>query len=180
MLRKNWQNLDIFMSKMWYLCNFDVMWLIESNICAPVLLNLLNLLQKSLKQFGSKPHILSFSPTRLINSIKQEYSCKILYVGLVGRNMSWEVWEQQRGRPACTSAQSDQSLFYSLFGRDHIWACCKCKFNFLASLCSWGDWFETRFDGNPKDRFSRDVAHMGYNRALSKSLLISTFRCNGI
>ena len=26
------------------------------------------------------------------------------------------------------------------------------KFNFLASLCSLGDWFESRFVGNPKDR----------------------------
>ena len=29
---------------------------------------------------------------------------------------------------------------------------------FLASLCSWGNWFESRFD--TKDRFSRDEAHM--------------------
>ena len=27
--------------------------------------------------------------------------------------------------------------------------------NFLASLCSWGDWFETHFAGNPEDRFCR-------------------------
>ena len=32
--------------------------------------------------------------------------------------------------------------------------------NFLASLCSWGDWFETRFVRNPEDRFSRDEAHI--------------------
>ena len=31
-------------------------------------------------------------------------------------------------------------------------------FNFLASLCSWAGWFETRFDGNLEDRFSRDEA----------------------
>ena len=47
-------------------------------ICAPVLLNVLNLLRKSDKMQG-KPHILSFFPTRLINSIKHEHSCKILY-----------------------------------------------------------------------------------------------------
>ena len=35
--------------------------------------------------------------------------------------------------------------------------------NFLASLCSLGDWFETRFVGNPEDRFSRDAAHL-YSR----------------
>ena len=33
-------------------------------------------------------------------------------------------------------------------------------FNFLTSLCSCGDWFETRFDGNPEERFSRDEAHL--------------------
>ena len=27
-------------------------------------------------------------------------------------------------------------------------------------LCSWGDWFETRFGGNPEDRFSRDKAQL--------------------
>ena len=28
------------------------------------------------------------------------------------------------------------------------------------SLCSWGDWFETRFVGNPQDRFSHDKAQI--------------------
>ena len=28
------------------------------------------------------------------------------------------------------------------------------NFNFLASLCSWGDWFESHFVGNIEDRFS--------------------------
>ena len=31
---------------------------------------------------------------------------------------------------------------------------------FLASLCSWGDWFEIRFVGNREDRFSRNKAHI--------------------
>ena len=53
--------------------------IIESNICAHVLLNLLNLLRKRNKILG-KPRILSLSPTSLINSIKHEHSCKILYV----------------------------------------------------------------------------------------------------
>ena len=34
------------------------------------------------------------------------------------------------------------------------------NFNFLASLCSWGNWFETRFVGSPKDRFSCDKAQI--------------------
>ena len=35
-------------------------------------------------------------------------------------NLSSGVCEQHRGRPACTSGQSDQRLCYSLFGKYHI------------------------------------------------------------
>ena len=49
----------------------------ESNIPAPVLLNLLNLLGKSVKMLGK--HFIFSSPICLINSIKHEHSCKILY-----------------------------------------------------------------------------------------------------
>ena len=35
-------------------------------------------------------------------------------------NLSSEVWEQQRRRPACASAQSDQRICYSLFKKHHI------------------------------------------------------------
>ena len=31
---------------------------------------------------------------------------------------------------------------------------------FLASLCRWGDWFETHFVGNPEDRFCRVEAQI--------------------
>ena len=70
------------------------------------------------------------------------------------------VCEQQRRRPACAYAQSDQRLCYSLIGKYHILTCYKRNFNILASLCSWGDWFESRFHGNPEDRFSRDEAQL--------------------
>ena len=36
-------------------------------------------------------------------------------------------------------------------------------FNFLASLCSWADWFESGFVRKPEDRFSHDEAHMKWN-----------------
>ena len=32
--------------------------------------------------------------------------------------------------------------------------------DFLASLCSWGDWFESHFVRNPEDRFCHVEAHM--------------------
>ena len=50
---------------------------IESNIRALVLVNLLNSLRKRDNIIG-KPRISSFFPTRLINSVKHEHSCKIL------------------------------------------------------------------------------------------------------
>ena len=75
-------------------------------------------------------------------------------------NLSSEVCEQQRRRPACASAQSDQRLCYSHTGKYHIQTSYQRNFNILASLCSWGDWFESRFHGNPENRFSRDEAHI--------------------
>ena len=69
-------------------------------------------------------------------------------------NLSLEVCKQHRRRPACASAQSDQRLCCSLLGKYYMQTCCRWNFNSLASLCSWGDWFETRSDGNPEDRFS--------------------------
>ena len=74
-------------------------------------------------------------------------------------NLSSGLCEQHRRRPACASAQSDQRLCYSPFGKYYMLTCYRCNFNFLTSLSSWGDCFETRFVGNPEDRFSRDDAH---------------------
>ena len=36
-----------------------------------------------------------------------------------------------------------------------------------ACLCSLGDWFDTRFVGNPKSRLSRDEAHLVVNKHLN-------------
>ena len=51
-------------------------------------------------------------------------------------NLSQEVCEQQRRRPTCTSAQPDQRLFYSHFGKYHIKTCYEQNFNFLTGPCS--------------------------------------------
>ena len=53
------------------------MWYIESNICVSVLLNLLNSLWKRNKMQAW--HFISFPQLVLINSIKHEHLCKILY-----------------------------------------------------------------------------------------------------
>ena len=39
-------------------------------------------------------------------------------MGVNMRKPDFVAWEQQRCRPACTSKQSDQCLFYSLSGRE--------------------------------------------------------------
>ena len=78
-------------------------------------------------------------------------------------NLSSGVCKQHRRRPACASAQSDQRLCYSLSGKYHMWTCSRWNFNFLTSPCNWADWFETRFVGNPEDRFCRDEAHIMSN-----------------
>ena len=75
-------------------------------------------------------------------------------------NLSSGACKQHRRRPACTSAQSDQRLCYSLFEKYHMKSCYRWNFNLPASLCSWGYWFETRFVGNPEDRFSREGAQL--------------------
>ena len=75
-------------------------------------------------------------------------------------NLSSEVCERHRRRPACAFTQSNQRLCYSLIVKYHIQAWYKRNFNFLASLCSWAGWFESRYVGNPEDRFSRVAAHL--------------------
>ena len=75
------------------------------------------------------------------------------HIGLDARKPVLGGCEQQRRRPVCASAQTDQRHFYSLFGEYHIKTCYMCNFNFLASHCNWGDWAESRFVGNHEDRF---------------------------
>ena len=87
-------------------------------------------------------------------------------------NLSSGIWEQHRRRPACASAQSDQRLCYLLFAKNHISTCCKRNFNFLPSLCSWADWFVSRFVGYPEDRLCRDEAHM---YLVNSSIVIKKF-----
>ena len=49
-----------------------------------------------------------------------EKPCLILLWASTQENHSSVVCEQQRGRPAFPSAQTDQRLCYSLFGKYHI------------------------------------------------------------
>ena len=76
------------------------------------------------------------------------------------QNLSSGVCEQHWRRPACAYAQSDQHLCYSLIGKYHVQTYYRRSFDFLAGICSFGDWFESRLVGNPEDRFCPDEAHM--------------------
>ena len=46
--------------------------------------------------------------------------CYFFHMGSTGENLSSDVCEQRRRRPACTSAQSDQRLCYSPIEKYHI------------------------------------------------------------
>ena len=63
-------------------------------------------------------------------------------------------------QPAHNYVQTDQRLCCSLFGKERMCTCNRWNFDFVASLCSWKDWFLSRFFGDPEDRFSRDEAQM--------------------
>ena len=76
-------------------------------------------------------------------------------------NLSSMVCKQQRHRPACPSAQSDQRLWVFCILESIISkSATSTNFNFLASPCNWGDWFEAPLVVNPKDRSCRDEAHI--------------------
>ena len=76
-------------------------------------------------------------------------------MGLDPRKPVFVGCKQQRCGPACASAQSDQCLYYLLTEKYYIYTCLKRNFNILASICSRGDWFESRFVRHPEDRFCR-------------------------
>ena len=61
-------------------------------------------------------------------------------------NLSSEVCEQQRRRPACASAQPDQCPFYSRFGKYHIYTSI-----FLLVSVAKETGLSLAFNGNPKD-----------------------------
>ena len=88
-----------------------------------------------------------------------ELKC-LLYLSHVMRKPVYVIYEQQRRRSACASAQSDQRLCCSLPGWNDTYTCYSRNFKTLASLCSLAPWFESNLVANPEDRFSRDVAHL--------------------
>ena len=91
-------------------------------------------------------HLMRFLSLSLIQSFCiHELWCHMALVLLIWastqESLSLRVCRHLRHIPACASTQSDQRLCYSLIGKYHILTCYECNFNFLASLCSWRDWF---------------------------------------
>ena len=82
-------------------------------------------------------------------------------MALTRETLSSVVCGQQRGRPACASAQSAQRLIFAFW---------KVSLSYLDLLpakfefSSRAGWFESRFVGNLEDRFSRDEAHMLFKK----------------
>ena len=81
----------------------------------------------------------------------------IHHLGFVPRKSYFVACQKQRFRPACTSAQSDLNLYYSLSGK-YLFLCK--IFYILSTLCGWTDWFEPYLVANPNDRISCVGAHI--------------------
>ena len=72
-------------------------------------------------------------------------------------------------RPACALVQSGQRLCYCI-----IQICFEQNFNFLASLCSWTDRFESRsLCQKPKDKLCYDEAYIWYGKIILKFWILS-------
>ena len=97
--------------------------------------------------------------TKIYSIIYRIFPKSIIWASTL-ENLSSGVCEQHRHRPSCTSTQTDQRLYYSLFEKYHIYTCFEQNFNYLASLYIWAGWIEAHFVRNPKERFSRNAAHM--------------------
>ena len=93
---------------------------------------------------------------------KQENHSHFSHLSHVMRKPVYAICEQQRRRSACASTQIDQRLCCSLPRQYNTYTCYMYIQNIktLASLCSWAGWFESYLVANPKERFSRDKAHL--------------------
>ena len=75
----------------------------------------------------------------------------------------------------CTSVQSDQRLCYSIYVKYSSQTWSVQNFNILTCLCSWVDWTEYRFVGNPNDTFCHIEAHFGricfFSRFITREII---------
>ena len=78
----------------------------------------------------------------------------------VMRKPVYAIYEQQRRRSACASAQSDQRLCCSLPRSHDTSSFYTPNFQPLPSFCGCAGWFESTLVANPEDRFSHDEAQI--------------------
>ena len=93
----------------------------------------------------------------------------------MGRKARKPVFGSTQAQNSLRIHKSDQRLCYSIFGEHSSQACSIQNSTFLASLRSLGDCFESRFVGNPKDRFCSDKAHTKLNNGV---FVLITLSCN--
>ena len=97
------------------------------------------------------------------------------YLSLVIRKHVFALWEQQRRRSACTSAQSDQHLCCSLLRQYNICSCYVLNFKTIASLCGCAGRFESYLVANYEDRFSCEEVLFFWAEPISFVCLICGF-----
>ena len=79
-------------------------------------------LMEVLWDISDLPFILSKDQTKLSRYLAKELNAPISWAS-TRENLSSGVCEQHRRRPACASAQSDQRLCYSRFGKYYMQTC---------------------------------------------------------
>ena len=87
----------------------------------------------------------------IITSLCQKYQ---LLLGLTTRKPVFGSWRTTKAQTSYASA----SLLFDFWKVSYLnllQAKFQTIFKFLASLCSWGDWSESYFVGNPEDWFCR-------------------------
>ena len=94
------------------------------------------------------------------------FMSRLISYGLVARKPVFGGLRTTQAQPACAFSHSDQRLLFAYWRVSYL-DLLQAKFQFLASLCSLGDWFESHFVGNPKDRFCRDEAHITKDESMS-------------
>ena len=80
---------------------------------------------------------------------KSGLNCCLKYIwARPWENVSYAIYEQQRSRSACASAQSDQRLCCSLPRQNDASSLYIRNFKILAGLCSWAGQFVSCLDGD--------------------------------
>ena len=83
-------------------------------------------------------------------------------MGLDEKKKLFGACEQQKRQPASLRIRTVWSapLLFAYWKVPYLDLLQAKSFSLIAGLCSWADWFESHFVGNPEDRVSRVAAHI--------------------